>query len=166
MTTQQFIEFSKPFIQAAKIIFETMIFTKIEAGKPQIKKDVLTRGDVSSIIGITGKHNTDNKSDSVRGMMVLSWPAATYVKIANAMLMESFTEYNEAIADVGAEISNMVLGNAKRDLNPLGYFLDMAIPSTIVGKNHSISYPSDATVVIIPIVCAHGEFYMELCYKM
>lgn len=165
-STQQFIEFSRPFIQAAKLIFETMIFTKIEPGKPLIKKDFSSRGDISAIIGVTGKYNSGGTTEEVRGMMVLSWPMETYVKVANAMLMENHAEYNSAIADVGAEISNMVLGNAKRELNNVGYSLDMAIPSTVVGPKHSINYPTDSTVIIIPIVSAHGEFFMELCYKM
>ncbi|MBF0298075.1 MAG: chemotaxis protein CheX [Oligoflexia bacterium] len=165
MSNQQFIEFSKPFIQAAKVVFETMIFTKIEPGKPSIKKDATSRGDVSAVLGVTGKYEKDGKQDEVRAMLVLSWPYDTYVKIANAMLMESFTEYNDAICDVGAEISNMILGNAKRDLRGLGYILDMSIPSTIGGPNHTINYPPGTTVVLIPIISAHGEFFMELCTK-
>ncbi|MBF0362111.1 MAG: chemotaxis protein CheX [Oligoflexia bacterium] len=165
MSNQQFIEFSRPFIQAAKVVFETMVFTKIEPGKPSIKKDTMSRGDVSAVLGITGKFEKDGKAEDVKAMLVLSWPYDTYVKIANAMLMESFTEFNDAISDVGAEISNMILGNAKRDLRGLGYILDMSIPSTIGGPNHTINYPPGTTVVLIPIISAHGEFFMELCTK-
>ncbi|MBF0314515.1 MAG: chemotaxis protein CheX [Oligoflexia bacterium] len=165
MGAQRFIEFSRPFVQASKVIFETMIATKIEAGKPSIKKDQRPRGDISAVIGLTGMYEGKEGDGPIRGMMVISWPMSTYVKIANAMLMESFTEYSDAISDTGAEISNMILGNAKRDLKALGYSLDMTIPSTISGQGHTISYPIDTTVVLIPIISAHGEFYMELCFK-
>jgi len=49
-----FIEFSKPFIDAAKNVFETMIFTKLETQKPQIKSDAVSRGDISAVLGLSG----------------------------------------------------------------------------------------------------------------
>ena len=161
---KRFIEFSKPFVEASKTVFETMIFSKIDPGKPSIKKDIISRGDVSAVLGISGTFDNSGKTSNVKGMLVLSWPYETYIKMASAMLMEEYTEYNEAIADVGAEISNMIMGNAKRDLREMGYALDMAIPSMIGGKDHTISYPAGTTVVIIPVQSAHGTFYLELCY--
>ena len=44
--------------------------------------------------------------------------------------------------DLGGEIVNMVMGNAKRDLKAIGYSSNMAIPSMIEGKEHTIKYPN------------------------
>ena len=41
------------------------------------------------------------------------------------MLMEEFNEYSQEIEDVGGEISNMVLGNAKPYLSKMGYKTDI-----------------------------------------
>ena len=164
MSTNLFITFSKPFINAARVVFETMVFTKIEPGKPSVKKDELSRGDVTSVMGITGTFNADGSNKEIRGMFILSWPYETYIKMANAMLMESFTEYSEEISDVGGEITNMIMGNAKRELREIGYCIDMSIPSMIGGANHSITYPSGVTKILIPIISAHGPFFMEICY--
>lgn len=167
MSNAQFLEFSKPFINASKVVFETMIFTKIDPSKPSLKKDDVSRGEISAVLGISGKYASPEEGEvEVRGMLVLSWPKDTYIKIANAMLMESYEDFNDEIADVGAEISNMIMGNAKRDLKEMGYSLDMSIPSMISGKDHTISYPSGVTVILIPIMSAHGEFFMELCYSV
>jgi chemotaxis protein CheX len=57
------------------------------------------------------------------------------------------------------------MGNAKRDLKGLGYTSNMAIPSMIEGKDHTIKYPASTTVILIPIMSAHGEMYLELCYS-
>jgi chemotaxis protein CheX len=159
-----FLEFSKPFIAAAKNVFETMVFTKLDAQKPQIKKDNLSKGDVSAVLGISGEIGEGDTKRNYKGMLVISFPYDTYYKVASAMLMDTFTEYNEEIADVGGEICNMIMGNAKRDLNGLGYTSNMAIPSMIEGPNHSIKYPDGTTVIIIPITSAHGPMFIELCY--
>ena len=159
-----FLEFSKPFIDAGKNVFETMVFTKLEPGKPEIKKDYKSRGDVSAVLGLTGQIKKEGAPKDYKAMLVLSWPYETYFKVASAMLMENFTEYNNEIADVGAEIANMIMGNAKRVLATMGYSTNMAIPSIIEGKNHTIRYPDNTTVIMIPVNSAHGLFYMELCY--
>jgi chemotaxis protein CheX len=159
-----FIEFSKPFIDAAKSVFETMVFTKLEPGKPSLKTSNLSHGDVSAVLGLNGEIDRNGKKVSYRAMLVLSWPYATYLKVASAMLMDNFTEYTEDISDVGGEICNMIMGNAKRDLALKGYSSNMAIPSMIEGARHCIKYPPKTTVIVIPLNSAHGEFFMELCY--
>ena len=161
---KQFVEFSKPFIDACKTIFETMVFTKLDAAKPEIKDSNVSRGDVSALLGLSGDVTKNDNTVPYRAMLVLSFPMETYLKTASAMLMEEYTEYNKEIADVGAEICNMIMGNAKRTLVDSGYECNMAVPSIVEGKAHTISYPPKTTVVIIPVSTAHGPFFIELCY--
>lgn len=163
---KQFITFSKPFVAAAKNVFETMVFTTLETGKPAIKKDNKSKGDISSVLGLNGERTIEESGQicEYKAMLVLSWPTDTYLKIASAMLMEEFTEYNEECADVGGEIVNMIMGNAKRDLSVMGYTSNMAIPSMIEGKNHSINYPKSTAIIEIPVNCVHGTMFIELCY--
>ncbi len=163
MSNSNFLEFSKPFIDAAKNVFETMVFTKLEPGKPQVKKGNLSQGDVSAVLGLSGTLNKDGVERDYRAMLVISFPYATYLKVASAMLMEEYTEFNEDIRDVGGEICNMIMGNAKRDLAGMGYTSNMAIPSIIEGSNHTIKYPEGTTVILIPLTSAHGPMYVELC---
>lgn len=162
---EAFLVFAKPFIEALKNVFETMVFTKVEAKKPEMKTDNVSRGDVSSMIGMNGVYESDGKEIEFKGMLVISWPEDTYVKTASAMLMEEHTEYNDEIADTGSEIVNIIMGNAKRDLAQVGYKLEMAIPSMIGGKNHTIKYPNAVKTVLIPLNCSHGDFFMEICFK-
>jgi chemotaxis protein CheX len=164
LANSNFLEFSKPFIEAARNVFETMVFTKLEPGKPQVKRGNISRGDVSAVLGLSGMLTKNGEERSYRAMLVLSFPYDSYVKLASAMLMEEFTEFNEEIRDVGGEICNMIMGNAKRELAGLGYSSNMAIPSIIEGKDHSIKYPDGTTVILIPIRSAHGPMYIELCY--
>ncbi len=166
MTPQtRFLEFSKPYVDAARNVFETMVFTKLEAQKPAVKQDVFSRGDISAVLGITGTVQSSSGESEFRAMLVISWPYETYFKVASAMLSDTFTSYSEEIADVGGEICNMIMGNAKRDLGGMGYKTNMSIPSMIEGKGHTIKYPTGTTVILIPIKSAHGDMYIEICYK-
>ncbi len=159
-----FIEFSKPFVDAAKNVFETMVATKLETGKPSIKSDAASKGDISAVLGLSGEVERGGKKLSYKAMLVLSFPYDTYYKVASAMLSETYTSFVPEIHDLGGEIVNMIMGNAKRDLKTFGYTSNMAIPSIIEGKNHTLKYPNGTTIILIPINCAHGEMYMELCY--
>ena len=159
-----FIEFSKPFIEAAKNVFETMVFTKLETQKPIIKKDAISRGDISAVLGLSGEMEKNGVRCQYKAMLVISFPYDTYFKVASAMLGETYTSYSPEIHDLGGEIVNMVMGNAKRDLKTMGYSSNMAIPSLVEGKDHSISYPSGTNIVLIPFNTQHGPMYMEICY--
>jgi chemotaxis protein CheX len=159
-----FLEFSRPFVEAAKNVFETMVYTKLDPKKPSIKKDNISKGDVSAVLGMTGEIERPTGKVNYKAMLVLSFPYATYFKVSGAMLSETYTSFVPDIHDVGGEIVNMIMGNAKRDLKVLGYTSNMAIPSMIEGPNHTITYPNGTTVILIPISSAHGEMFLELCY--
>ncbi|MBC7538348.1 MAG: chemotaxis protein CheX [Bacteriovorax sp.] len=159
-----FIEFSRPFIEATKNVFKTMAFTSLETQKPIIKSDSISRGDVSAVLGLSGEMEKNGTRCQYKAMLVISFPYETYFQIASAMLGETYTSYVPDIHDLGGEIVNMVMGNAKRDLKTMGYTSNMAIPSMIEGKNHSIKYPSGTNVVLIPFNSNHGPIFMELCY--
>jgi chemotaxis protein CheX len=161
----QFIAFSKPFVDAAKNIFKTMVSATLETGKPSFKEGNISKGDISSIIGMTGTCERGGETLDFKGQLVISFPEETFLKVASAMLFEEFTEVNDENSDTGAEIINMIMGNAKRDLTPLGYKMGMATPSTVTGKGHQIKYLNGVKIVVIPMTCVHGEFFLEICYE-
>ena len=163
--SSSFIDFSRPFVDACKNIFTTMVGCTLDAQKPTIKNDTHSRGDITAVIGLSGELEKAGKKTPYKAMLVIAFPYDTYFKVASAMLSETYTTYHPDIHDLGGEIVNMIMGNAKRDLKTLGYSSNMAIPSLIEGKGHSIKYPAGTTVVLIPFESQHGPLYMELCYS-
>jgi chemotaxis protein CheX len=158
--------FAKPFVDAAKVILETMAHTQLVPCEPEIRNDEISKGDYSSILGISGEFSTGSgESGRYKGMIVVSFPEATYLKIASAIFGEEYSEYSNDLADLGTEIDNMIVGNAKRELQEMGFTSNMAIPSSISGPGYKISYPGPTTVTIIPIDCDHGRFYIEAAYQ-
>lgn len=162
---KNFIEFSKPFIDALKETFSLMMQTELTPRSPRMKDNSLTKGEFTSIIGMNGKLNQNGDTKDFKGLIGLSFDLEVYLKVASAMLMEAYTEYNEEISDTGAEIVNIIMGNAKKALAPKGYEIGMATPSTIRGKDVEIRYPKSTTVIETTIDSELGSFVLEICYQ-
>jgi chemotaxis protein CheX len=165
MSDNNFVQFSKPFLDALSETFDMMVQTKIKAHSPKIKSSNVARGDITALIGMNGTVERDDGVKEFKGQMAISWPEELYVKLAGRMLFEEYTEYCDDISDSGAEICNIVMGNAKSGLTPFGYKIEMATPSTVRGKSHEIRYPAKATVIEIVLSCDIGDFTLELCYQ-
>lgn len=165
MSSEQFIKFSKPFLDALKDTFTMMVQTDITTHSPRLKKETVAHGDITAIIGMSGTLEKEGDTKDFKGLMAISWPEDVYIKIASAMLFEEYTEYCDEIADSGAEICNIVMGNAKKGLVPMGFKLGLATPSTIRGKNHEIKYPANTSIIEIQVSSGHGDFVIELCYQ-
>jgi chemotaxis protein CheX len=165
-SNERFLAFSKPFIDAIKNVFSTMVFTEITPQKPELKAPgAKAKGDISIVMGLNGSVKSADAMIPFKGMMVLSFVVPSYIKFSNAMIMGDYKEFHDDIKDVGAEISNITTGNAKKVLREMGYLIDMSIPSTIVGANHEVQYPNNTQVVVITFDSIHGQFSMELCYQ-
>lgn len=150
------VELINPFIDATLHVLETMAATKARAGKPYLKKDQVARGDVSSVIGLTGE---------AIGMMSLTFTEKSILSIVSNMFGEKMKELNEEIQDAVGEIGNVISGQARQKLEERGRSLKAAIPTVIMGKNHSITRVTKAPVIAIPFSTDSGEFTIEVCFE-
>ena len=145
-----------PFIESTLHVLETMAFTKAKGGKPYLKKDKSARGDVSAVIGLTG---------DVKGTISVSFTENSILSIVSKMFGEEIREINEDIKDAVGEIANMISGQARQSLEKLDRNLKAAIPTVVMGKNHSINHITDEKIVAIPFNSDHGEFTIEVCFE-
>ena len=67
-----------PFINAAMNVIQTMAFTEVKPGKPSLKTEKVTYGEVTGIIGLA--------SENVAGSMVLSFDEKAILAIVSRML--------------------------------------------------------------------------------
>ncbi len=164
-SNENFVKFSRPFIQALKETFSLMVQTEIQAHSPKIKTSSITHGDITAIIGMNGTLESSGEIKDFRGQISISFSKDVYIKIASRMLMEEYTEYSDEISDVGAEIINIVMGNAKKDLAPLGYKIGMATPSTFRGKDLEMKSSKNTTTIETTISADLGNFILEINYQ-
>ncbi len=145
----------KPFVVAAKNVFETMIDVPFRLGKPSLKKgsDVAPH-EISSIIGVSG---------TVCGSVVISLTHEIAFQLVSALVGEEVTELDEDCTDAIGEICNMIAGNAKTDFPSNNN--SISVPSVVVGK-HKVSYPSGVPVITIPCILDKGDMFIEIALKL
>lgn len=150
-------EFINPFLTSILNVLSTMAQTNAQPGKPEIKKDKTAKGDVTGVIGMAG--------EQTKGSLAITFSEPAILHIASKMLMEEFTEIDEAVIDTVGEITNMVTGGAKKLLAEKGYKFDLAIPTTISGKGHTINHKSSKAIVMIPFTMDAGDFFVEVSFE-
>ena len=147
------VEHINPFINATKNVIETMAFTKLDMGKLSLKTNNLSWGAVTGVMGLA--------SETLSGNMLVSFDEASIIEIVNKMLYESFTQINKEVIDAVGEITNMITGGAKRELNEKGFFFDMAVPVVVTGQNIEITQMSKGPTIVVPFSTEKGQFVVE-----
>jgi chemotaxis protein CheX len=150
------VKLINPFINATINVLETMAFVTVTAGKPYVKKDNLAVGDVSGVLGLTGIAN---------GTIAVTFEEKCILNVVSNMFGETMSELNNEIADAVGELTNMISGQARRELEQIGKIFKAAIPSVVTGRNHSIIHYSEGPKIAIPFKTDNGDFTIEVCFE-
>ncbi|MCK6571269.1 chemotaxis protein CheX [Myxococcota bacterium] len=148
-------DFINPFITSTVRVIATMASIQPQPGRPRIKPDLRTYADVTGIIGLLG--------EGVEGTMAISFAEACILRVVSNMLGEEITDLNNEIEDAVGELTNMISGAARAELETKGYSFRMAIPSVITRRGHSIAVITRFPIVQIPFETDYGPFYVEAC---
>ncbi|MBU0987019.1 MAG: chemotaxis protein CheX [Proteobacteria bacterium] len=150
------VKLINPFINATLNVLEKMAFIKPEAGKPYLKKGGFAQGDVSGVIGLTGETN---------GTVSVTFNELCILKIVSNMFGEEMKEINNEIADAVGELTNMISGQARKELEEIGKVFHGAIPSVITGKNHKLIPMFKGHKIAIPFKTDSGSFTIEVALE-
>ena len=52
------------------------------------------------------------------------------------------------------------------ELEQKGYAFEMAIPTIVSGKSHSIGHVTDYPIIVVPFDTEAGPFFVETCLKV
>lgn len=149
-------EYINPFLSAAANVFRTMLSQEITRGQPYLKGHHQPDHEISGIIGLSGK---------AVGTVVLSLGRTVALAAAGQMLGERPVELNADVVDAVGELTNMIAGNAKAQLEQFN--MSISLPNVIMGKNHSVAFPSGVTPIGVPFECSWGPVCIDvgLCVK-
>lgn len=143
-----------PFINATVSVIQTMAGIKPEPGGAFIKQDEHAFGVVSGVIGLA--------SDTLRGVMIISFDERSILKIASKMLFEEFHEVSSDVIDAVGELTNIIVGNAKREFSEKNYIFDMATPLMLKGHDLKISQFVTGITTCLPFTIEDGLFRLEV----
>jgi chemotaxis protein CheX len=145
------VEYINPFLESAIAVFQTMLGVSLVRGEPFLKKTGQPNHEVSGIIGLSGK---------AQGTVVLSMSRSAALSTASALLGQPLTEIAADTADAIGELTNIISGQAKAQLEHLA--LNVSLPSVITGRTHCIEFPKKVTPICIPFTCDWGELAVEV----
>jgi chemotaxis protein CheX len=147
------VKIINPFISATLNVLETMAFVKSKAEKPYLKKDNVAKGDVSGIVGFTGETN---------GTVFITFDEPCIVKVVSNMFGEQINEINDEIKDAVGELTNMISGQARKELEEIGKVFQGGIPSVVSGENHELKPMTKGPKIAIPFKTEFGSFTIEV----
>ena len=152
------IEYINPFINSINNAMETMVGISPERKEPVVKEESSTTSDVSGMIGFAEKN--------ISGSVALSFPSATILKVFEKMMGAPADGINGEVEDIVGELTNIVVGGAKKEFSELGYPYHLSIPMVVSGKNHSIKHKHDKPITVISFSIDSNDFTMEISLKV
>jgi chemotaxis protein CheX len=109
---------------------------------------------VTGVIGITGM---------AHGTVSVTFEEPCILKIVSNMFGETLETLDNEVADAVGELTNMISGQARMELEKEGRLFEAAIPSVITGKGHKIIHITEGPKIAIPFNTDGGAFTIEVC---
>ncbi len=139
---------------ATRDVFDTMLGMEATCGEPYPEKSPPPPADgVVSLIGLAGQWV---------GTGCVTCSGAFACQITSQMLMTTAETVTDEVLDVIAEITNMILGNAKtaleEHLGPMG----LSIPTVVYGKNFAAKSAGDGNWTVYPFTTAQGKLEVKV----
>lgn len=136
-------------------VFATMLDTSILEVAADHPATPDNEERVVSLIGFGGDHT---------GNCMITCSKFVACKVASTMLMEEYSTVSEEVMDAFGEISNMVFGNVKTDLEEHLGPLRLTIPTVIVGDRFNIRNISNPAWAVIKFaVFGREEIDVRMC---
>jgi len=147
------VEFIGPFVDGTVVVMKTLASTEITKEKLFLRSNDQISGDISAVIAMN--------CSRFRGSFAIAFSKATFLKVMQKMLGETFEEVTAEISDGAGEICNQIFGYAKTELNKKGFDLTPALPSVVFGDNHRIKHFCPGPVIAVQFATADGPFTIE-----
>lgn len=134
--------------------FTSMFALKPTADRHFIDQECRTNGDVSGIVGLT--------QERVEGALIVSFPKETIFLILGKMYKKQFLEIDKSVKAGVGELTNIIFGVVKTNLNKSGHSFKMAIPNVIIGPQHTVAIANSGSTLVIPFKTEVGSFSVLL----
>ncbi len=141
-------------LESLLTIFSTMVNLRIQPGIPVPKQDKIAKGEVTGLMGM--------ETEQAKGSVALSFTLPAIRKISAKLIGEEIGVIGDEARDMTGELTNMLVGGAKRIMAEKGFEFDMQSPQLLMGKGHEIMHRYPGQTVLLPIKVEKEEFYMEL----
>jgi chemotaxis protein CheX len=154
---------AQSLIRPAGDVFSTMLGSELTGGEVSIEgigdgasngRDSDPTDGVVSFIGIAG---------SWAGTGSLTCSPAMACRICAAMLMTEASSVNEDVLDAVAEITNMIIGSVKTDLESELGPLGLSIPTVVFGRNFKTRSAGSTEWIHVRFLWDEDPLLIKMC---
>ena len=146
--------------QSTLNVFSTMLGVELGPVEASVEQSTPDANDgVVSFIGVAG---------AWAGSGSVSCSPALACRVCSQMLMTEATAVNEEVLDAVAELTNMIIGNVKNDLEKEVGPLGLSIPTVVFGRNFQtksagttewivVRFPWEGETLLVKVCLAPNE---------
>ena len=116
----------------------------------RIEKECSVEGDISGILSLM--------QEKAEGTFIVSFPKETIFKFLEKMYRKPFHSIDQSVKSGVGELTNIIYGVLKANLNKDGFSFKMAVPSVIVGENHTVITINAGATMVVPFQSPMGNF--------
>jgi chemotaxis protein CheX len=136
-------------------VFATMLGVEIRQGEVSVETGSPDANDgVMSLIGLAGPWT---------GAGSISCSPTLACRICSQMLMTESTSVNEDVLDAVAELTNMIIGSVKTDLEQHLGPLGLSIPTVVFGRNFKTRTTGNAAWTVVRLHWDDECLLVKLC---
>ncbi|WP_022852782.1 chemotaxis protein CheX [Thermodesulfatator atlanticus] len=136
-------------------VISTFTGQKPEIGKSFIRKEIESLGEVSAILGLTGKGFT--------GTFVVTFEKECLFDIVAALFGTRPETINDETRDAAGEMANMICGAFRRRFEKQGISLQSSTPAIVSGENHTLDILCKSQRLVIPFSVNGSKLFVEFC---
>jgi chemotaxis protein CheX len=133
-----------PVVAAVKYVFKAMLDIDIKAGTSIVNEARKSKGDITGVMALTGGDGDQ------KGMLAFSTSKQGALQIYKRLMHQEFEEVNAEIIDGMGELTNIISGRARYELEKENIHLYAHVPIVFSGKNAEVNYITKTTVLSAP----------------
>jgi chemotaxis protein CheX len=135
------VKYVNPFVAATRAVFKTMLGIDVSMDKPRIKGDKMAFGDVTGVMGLVG----DKK-----GTVSISFTQKGALFAYKTLVGDDGNGMSPEVIDAIGELTNIISGQARKELENAGINLKASIPTVVVGKEVQLHFVCAFPIVSLP----------------
>lgn len=141
--------------RSTRQVFSTMLDAQVQLAMVAIETRMPEANDgVVSFIGLAG---------SWAGAGSLACSPATACRVCSQMLMTENTAVDDEVLDAFAELTNMIVGGVKTDLEPELGPLGLSIPTVVYGRNFKAKGVGATEWIVAAFLWDEHRLLVKLC---
>lgn len=149
------VRYINPFLVATQRVLKTMLNLEPQMARPILKQERTASGEVTGVMGLSG----DKK-----GAVAVSFTKKGALFIYNTLMGDNASEIGPEVVDAIGELTNIISGQARKELEMQGLNLKAAIPLVVTGKDLETSFITKLPIISLPFHFSVGNGEREIMY--